>query len=616
MSFLYPAFLLGALAVALPIALHLLRRDVAPEVPFSAVRLLRRTPIDKTRRRRLRDLILLAARVAALMLLAIAFARPYVMGASATAGLRIVAIDRSFSMGAPGRFSRAQELAGVAVGEAGRNERIAVIAFDERADVVAPPGSAADARGALAMLRPGFGVTRFAPAVARAIEVAGGNAARLVVITDLQRNGWEDEQPLAVPSALQVEVRDAGAPPPNAAVVQVRAEPERVVATVRNFAAAAFTGVARVRVDGHDVASSTVSVPPDETAEVAIAYRAGTRGSLAVSIDDDKGYPADDTRYLVLNQALRTRVLVITTAGAPQAGLYFARALEAAADTDDTAFDLRMVSGAEASAIPSDDARRFQVIVLLSTRGLDRRGRDLLAGFLRGGGGLLVAAGSDVEASVLSSALGWGELGAVEETKPLALSASDVRHPIFRPFGSFAANLGQVRFERVWKIKAEGWEVAARFTDGSPALVERQHGKGRAMVFASDFGRQWNEFPLHPAFVPFAVESVRHLAGARDRARDFLVADAPAGARPEPGVYALRDGRIVAVNVDTRESGGARLTSGEFNEMLARPQSVEASSGAREAMQAQNVEARQNLWRYGLVLILGLLVLESAVGRR
>ena len=40
MSFLYPAFLLGAVAVAIPIVLHLLRRDIAPEVPFTAVRLL------------------------------------------------------------------------------------------------------------------------------------------------------------------------------------------------------------------------------------------------------------------------------------------------------------------------------------------------------------------------------------------------------------------------------------------------------------------------------------------------------------------------------------------------------------------------------------------------
>ena len=35
MSFLFPAFLAGSVAIAIPIVLHLLRRDVAPEVPFT-----------------------------------------------------------------------------------------------------------------------------------------------------------------------------------------------------------------------------------------------------------------------------------------------------------------------------------------------------------------------------------------------------------------------------------------------------------------------------------------------------------------------------------------------------------------------------------------------------
>ena len=111
MSFLYPAFLIGGLAVAVPIVLHFLRRDVAPEVPFSAVRLLQRSPIERSRRRRLRDLLLLAARVAALLLLAAAFARPFAPGASAASGVLLIAIDRSLSMSAPGVFERALDLA-------------------------------------------------------------------------------------------------------------------------------------------------------------------------------------------------------------------------------------------------------------------------------------------------------------------------------------------------------------------------------------------------------------------------------------------------------------------------------------------------------------------------
>ena len=130
MGFLYPAFLLGALAIAVPVVLHLLRRDVAPEVPFSAVRLLRRTPIEQTRRRRLKDLLLLAARVAALALLAAAFARPYLKAAAGDTPLHIVAVDRSYSMSAPGRFERALSLARDAIDAASRSDSVALIAFE------------------------------------------------------------------------------------------------------------------------------------------------------------------------------------------------------------------------------------------------------------------------------------------------------------------------------------------------------------------------------------------------------------------------------------------------------------------------------------------------------
>ena len=167
----------------------------------------------------------------------------------------------------------------------------------------------------------------------------------------------------------------------------------------------------------------------------------------------------------------------------------------------------------------------------------------------------------------------------------------------------------------MWRLKPNGWEVAARFTDGSPALLERREGKGRVLVFASDLDRRWNEFPLHPAFVPFVVESMRHLAGAGDRSRDYLVADAPAGTGPGPGVYRTADGRTVAVNVDPRESSAGRLSADEFTGMVARSETPEKTGGAIEAVRAQRVEAQQNLWQYGLVLMLGVLVLESMVGR-
>src|SRR4029450_9532484 len=110
LSFLSPLFLVGAVAAAVPIVLHLLKREPEARVRFSAVRLLKRAPVEHTQRRHLRELILLALRVTALVLLALAFARPFFASGAAVAssGVTVVALDTSYSMSAPGRFERAR----------------------------------------------------------------------------------------------------------------------------------------------------------------------------------------------------------------------------------------------------------------------------------------------------------------------------------------------------------------------------------------------------------------------------------------------------------------------------------------------------------------------------
>ncbi len=608
MSFLYPLFLLGALATAIPIVLHFLRRDVAPEVPFTAVRLLRRSPVARSRRRRLRDLLLLAARVAALLLLSAAFARPYVSGAETVpSAIRIVAVDRSFSMGSPGRFAHALDLARRAVDEAGAGEEVAVIAFGDRADLVAAPGTKAAARAAVDRLEPGFSGTRYGPAIAKASEAADGRPGRLVMITDLQRAGWEDEPRAVLPAGLDLEIKDAGAIPPNASIAGVRAEKDRVIASVRVAGDQARSGQVRVERDGRSVASAGFRAAANSVVDVPIAYRATASGAIAVVVEDATGFPADNARYVVLDPAVRQTALI---AGTGSEDFYLSRALTASAESND-------IDGVAAmpASLASEDLARLASVVILSTRGLERRGRESLAAFVRGGGGLLVAAAPEVEPVVISSIFEWRPpLSAVEQPgMDGALSVTDLRHPIFRPFGALAANLGQVRFDRAWRVRSDGWDVAARFTNGMPALLERAEGRGRVVLFTSDISRKWNDFPLHPTFVPFAVEAVRYVSGVHDRGRDYSIGRAPDGAEPRPGVYRAKpDGRLVSVNVDPRESATARMAPSEFEAQLDR---VATGSQAVADVKAQQAESRQSYWRYGLLLMLAALVAESFVGR-
>jgi hypothetical protein len=611
MNFLYPAFLIGGVAVAVPVVLHFLRRDVAPEVPFSAVRLLRRSPIARSRRHRLRDLLLLAARVIALLLLATAFARPYIIGGSSTSTVRIVAIDRSFSMGAPGRFARALEIARHAIDDATAAERVAVVAFDDHAETIAAAGAAGTARAALGGLAPGFGATKYAEPLAKAVEIAAGDEGRLIVVTDLQHAGWETDEHAVLPGNLTLEVRDVGAPPANLAVTGIRVARERIVATVLNTATQARNGQVRIQRDGRSVAAAAYSVPPGAIADVPISYRAPTSGSISVSLDDPEGFVADNVRYAVLDPVLPKPVLLVTS-GDASSGFFVSRALAAAAGTGPDPIEVRTASG---QSLPEVRASDYSAVLLLSDRGIERRTWESLTAYVDGGGGLVIAGSPEVDPTVLSSMFRWTPAiaGPIDVAPSVTLSPTDQRHPIFRPFGPLAANLGQVHFSKAWNVAGENWDVVARLTDGRPALAERRQGQGRILLFASDADRRWNDFPLNPAFVPFVVETVRYASGTRDRGRDYVVGSAPPGADARPGVYrASSDKRAVAVNVEPRESATAVLDAKAFAGMI---EPVVTNQNATAGARAAHVEARQRYWQYGLLLMLIALVAESFVGR-
>ena len=612
MSFLTPLYLIGAALVALPIVLHLLRRDVAPPVPFTAVRLLRKTAVDRSRRHRLRDLLLLAARVCALLLLAASFARPYLSGRAPTVRTTVIAIDRSFSMGTPAVLDRARVLARDAIdGAAG--DRLAVIGFDDRADVLASPGPAADARAAVAAVQSGFGATRYAAALDKASELlANEPAGRVVLIGDLQRSGF-DAAGAVLPEGIELVVRDAGAAANNLSITAaaLEAKPRRGSATIRNFGTQDRTTDVRATFGTAAPVASRVTVPARGVADVTFDAPADA-STLRVSLDDADGLAADNERFAVVESRSLPRVLIAAGAPGAGAGFYFSRALQAH-DEEGPEFVVQTVTGSALSAMTPAQVGGPSVIAILSTQGLDRRAGELLRGHLAAGGGIFVAAGDEVDAAVLSTLLAWTPALAPRDARQAGvMAATDLRHPVLRPFDAVAANFGQVAFDRTWRIDGnDSWRVVARYTTGGPALAERS-GPGRVLLFTSDVDRRWNDFPLHPAFVPFTQEVARYLGARPAAVSAYLVADVPAGTPARPGVARVGDTNA-AVNVDARESQVDRVTPAEFQQLVARSS---ADTLPRAQRLARETEGQQNYWQYGLVLLLATLIVEAFVGSR
>jgi hypothetical protein len=643
MTFLSPMFLVGAAAAVVPIVLHLLKRRPEQRVRFAAVMFLKTAAVEHTSRRRLREWLLLTLRVTALALLALAFARPFFRAASAggAIGTTVVMLDTSFSMSAPGRFDRAKALAKDAVRNATSGDDVAVVTFsDQAAVVVRPTPDRASAAAAIEAAAPDFGSTRYVVGLnaAGSLVVAGRGA--IVVVTDLQASGWDAGEHASVPEGTLVEIRDVGALPENLAITGLRADSDRVIATIRNTGSRGRVVRARLSIAGGQAAETSVTVEARESANAVfsnirarVPVPAADGGVAVVTIDDPAGIQADNVRYTLLSSATRPSVLVATTNGdLARDAFYLQQALVAGQSANNTP-DVAGVSAAKLSAWTADQLARHAVVLLLSTRGLEPRGRETLASYVAAGGGLLVAAGPDVDGDVVADVLGAGarlqilsdkERVGVDRSRSAAtawtLAPADLRHPIFRAFGAEVASLGLIRFRTAARIGGSECQTLAKFTSGDAAVIDCMAGDGHAIVVASDLNNQWNDFPLRASFVPFVHETVRYLSTSSDRDGEYVVGDVPAGVPPVPGVVSAPSTggsnirvRKVVVNVDSRESDPSRISADEFQAAVTHLKNAGATE-TRASVTGQ--ESTQHVWQFLLASMIAILAVEGIVAAR
>ncbi|MEP6783436.1 MAG: BatA domain-containing protein [Acidobacteriota bacterium] len=596
-SFLSPLFLIGAIAAAVPIVLHLFHRKTEIVIDFPAVSLLKRAPVQQHRRRRLRELLLLALRVAALVLLALSFARPYFAGSAApdAAPLLVIAVDTSMSMTAPGQFDRAREAVARAVAAAKSSEAVALIGFNDAASVIVQPTTdRAASTAASSQMMPGSNGTRFRTALARASELIGARVGRVVIVTDLQQAGWESNDDGGLPDGVGVEVMQIAPPAGNLAVTSAERRDRRVVASIQNYGDSEVKVPVQLTVDGKELAKAEVTVAPLGAADVELTGTLPAAGDAEVRITDAAGYQPDNARLVRLEAtpAIPVAIVVADPTGSV-GGLYLERALAVAGNGRE--FDVDVLDGREVADWKSRDTSKIAALFVLGTRTLERAGRDLIKTYLGSGGQVFLAMGPDVDPGTLIDVLGTKLEFATDpvQTPGATMIASDGRHPIFRPFLNPSGALGDVQVEQHRRLSDQADRtVLARFTGGDAALTEQSVGSGRLVVFTSDLDNQWSRFPLNPAFVPFAVETARYLTKTRHAGP----------AAPEATQDMLQ-----------RESNPAATTVDEFTNAIERTN----RAGARPVRNAaREIEGRQHWWQAGIGLMLVALAGEALLGRR
>lgn len=301
MSFLAPFWLLLAGAAAVPLLLHLLRRNVSARTEFPAARYLQRAEREHSRSLRLRNLLLMILRVLLLLALALAAARPFVSGFGAGHGATAAAVvlDNSLSTTAVSAgkpvFDELRAGARAVLLAASPTDRLWLATADGR--LLAGTRDALLAE--LARVAPIEGAGDLPLAVRRAS--AAVNAAPLptrvvAVATDAQRSAWGAAQRIS--DAVTV-FAPGGDPPLNRAVTSVETQPPRwtprgtIIARVASPDSVGYRIVLGERTAARGLAAR------DEPIVVRLSppERGWQAGRVELEPDD---FPADDARHFAV----------------------------------------------------------------------------------------------------------------------------------------------------------------------------------------------------------------------------------------------------------------------------------------------------------------------------
>jgi hypothetical protein len=670
MSFLNPLFLLGLAAVVAPIIVHLVRRTRAQKIEFPSLMFVRQVPQRTIRRRRLHNLLLLLLRTLAFLLLAMAFMRPYFGSGQAESGKgqrnNVILLDTSFSMRYGKRFEQAKTRLKTLLDETRSNERTALIAFGNSYEVLSRfTNDVAKLKALADNAQAGLGGTDYTQALRGAetlFKEAGAGEKRLVLISDFQANGHNAaDASFRLSKDVKLVPLDVGEPEaPNLAVVDIAAQPliyqakytDKLTARIANFSEAAKDGVrVEFNLNDHVIEKRELKIAAHDTATVEFTGFNLNEGvnRCVIQIEGDT-FPLDNRFYFTLRRVEQLKALAIETAVRGRSESFYLR--NALTTGENLPFALTVKT---AGSVNPGEVNEYKVI-LLNDAVINPALAQALVKFVEGGGGLVIAAGPHTEAGALNQALQSLLPAKLEQTVSLRgdyVSLSEVKtdHPIFEVFRQ-SGRLASARVFGYWRATPnEASTVIARFEDGSPALVEKSHGSGKALLYTSTFDAGWNDLPLSPLYLPLVRQMARYLGEREEQpwhpiGQAFSVraakdgqppaVDAPSGARlternttasgelivnaREQGFYRLRypeTSEFAAVNLDSKESDLAKLNVEEFVAGVTGADAKDATaSAAAEKLSKEEVEARQRVWWLLLIAALLLFVAEAILARR
>lgn len=310
-----------------------------------------------------------------------------------------------------------------------------------------------------------------------------------------------------------------------------------------------------------------------------------------------------------------------------------------------------------AEPLTDTDLAGTRLVAVSSALNTDRTA--LLRKYLEAGGDVLWVLRDSVAGAGLAALMNVEGVSVAETSQRdfALLSRVDLTHPLFAPFTDPRfSDFSKVHFwkHRVLKLPdSAGARTLASFDNGEAFLIEKPIGAGRLLVATSGWQPDDSQLALSTKFVPLVggllqrrdaalVESQYFLGEAvalpttrpspsipqtietPDKRRIELTASATSfDAADRPGIYRLSAAggeTPLAINLQPDESRTEPLAAADLEQFGARIGTAAASAqlpaNRQRQLQLFELENRQKMWRWLLVGVLGLVIVETALAGR
>lgn len=513
-------------------------------MPLSTIRFVREIVHQQRARQRLRDLLVLLARAAAILLLALAIARPQEgarqrllppTGQSDEA--RIIVLDVSQSMDAAPRGVRLLDQARA------RASRLLHFQPNTTANLIL---AGASSRAVFERLSPNFAALRAELDQVRTLperlnvlsslrltasllaDVDPAARREVVVLSDFQRSNWSGVDFAALPEGTQLRLESVAPEETstNVGIVNIRAsgrcrigEPLGINVEMNHSGAVAIPVRIELTWDNLTQTTEQVCAPSARsqvTFEVVPRHEGWLEGQVRLLGARD-ALEADNTKVFVARARTAPEYILITRQPAlqrPSSSHYIERALAPSVKP------MEKVTRVDPAQLGFARLPDTELVVLDHPGKLTNSALSWLSGHLRQGGGVLYFLAEPIDARNIQE---WQTLARKEWRPPvtfLPAAREQTRTGLFLaevrrqapPFAALAEDLGKLisplRFTTnvVARRQPEGLaeEILATYSDRSPCLVISPFGGGNLALFNGDLSH--SNLPTSAAFVPLVGE--------------------------------------------------------------------------------------------------------------